>query len=108
MIKEKVQQLRQSLITEKMRITVQLDPNLAREVTRNGPQEKKYPELAKLLQSLSINLVPLHPDTQDDTLRSYFAVDVPDSDTAAKVVKQLRPCRGIRAAYVKPTEALPR
>jgi hypothetical protein len=39
----------------------------------NGSQGKKCPELAKLLQRLSINLVPLHPDTQDDTLRSYFA-----------------------------------
>ncbi len=108
MIEEMVERGRHSLITENMRITVQVDPDVAREITRHGPQEKKCAELAKLLQSLSINLVPLHPGTQDDTLRSYFAIDVPDSATAARVVKQLRPCRGIRAAYVKPAEALPR
>ena len=108
MIEEKAQRSRYCRTTVEMRITVQLDPNLAREVTRHGPQEKGWPELAKVLQSLSVNLVPLHPGTQDDTLRSYFAVDVPDSETAAEVVKKLRPCRGIRAAYVKPAEALPR
>lgn len=108
MIEERAETLTRSVSTKDMRITVQLDPNLAREVTQHGPQEEECAELAKLLQSLSINLVPLHPGTQDDALKSYFAVDVPDSDTAAEVVKKLRPCRGIRAAYIKPKEALPR
>jgi hypothetical protein len=96
------------VITRDMRITVQLDPNVAREFARHGRREIQCPELADLLESLSINLVPLHPGTEDDALRSYFAIEVPDSETAANVVKQLRPCRGIRAAYVKPAEALPR
>jgi hypothetical protein len=95
-------------IAENMRITVQLDPNLAREFTQQDVRERQCPELAQLLQSLSINLTPLHPGSQDDGLRSYFAIDVPDPETAANVVKQLRPCRGIRAAYVKPAESLPR
>src|ERR1700722_8964751 len=86
------------VITESMRITVQLDPNVAREFTRQDVREKQCPELAELLRSLSINLVPLHPGTQDDALRSYFAIEVPDSETATNVVRQLRPCRSIRAA----------
>jgi hypothetical protein len=95
-------------IIHDMRITVQLDPNVARKFSRHGAQEKECPELADLLNSLAIHLVPLHPGAQDETLRSYYAVDVPDSQTALKVIKRLRPCRGIRAAYLKPTEALPR
>ncbi len=99
---------RQLMVAWNMRITVQLDPKTAREITLQGSQEEHCPELARLLRSLSVSLVPLHPGTRDDALKSYFAIEVPASETAASVVKQLRPCRGIRAAYVKPTEALPR
>jgi hypothetical protein len=108
MIEVRVDSQSCALTGRNMRITVQLDPNLAREFTQRGARKKQCPELANLLQSLSVNLVPLHPGAQDDALRSYFAIEVPDFETAANIVKQLRPCRGIRAAYVKPAEALPR
>ncbi len=91
-----------------MRVTVQLDPKLAQQLSRPGPGKPQRVELDKLLKILSIRLVPLHPGIDDDLLGSYFAVDVPDSDAAANVVKHLRPFKGVRAAYIKPPEALPR
>jgi hypothetical protein len=90
-----------------MRITVQLDPKIARTVTNGELPKKTCAELTELLDTLSVSLVPLHPGAEDDTLSSYFAVDVPDSKTAETLVKRLRPCRGIRAAYIKPVDALP-
>lgn len=91
-----------------MRVTVQLEPDLARQISQQKPPALRRRELDKLLNDLSVQLVPLHPGVQDDLLGSYFVVDVPDSDAAAKVVRQLRPFKGVRAAYVKPTDSLPR
>jgi len=91
-----------------MRVTVQLDPSLARQLSEPGVAKPRRLQLERLLKNLSVHLVPLHPGSSDNTLSSYFAVDVPDSAAAANVMSHLRPLRGIRAAYVKPTEALPR
>jgi hypothetical protein len=90
-----------------MRVTVQLDPKIARTLIHGESSEKACPELAEVLDTLTVSLVPLHPGVDDGTLSSYFAVDVPDYKTAETVVRRLRPCRGIRAAYVKPVDALP-
>jgi hypothetical protein len=91
-----------------MRVTVQVEPGVVRTLThKRRARGKAGVELCKALDSLSVDLTPLHPGADDETLGSYFAVDVPDSKTAEKVVKRLRPCRGILAAYVKPADALP-
>jgi len=90
-----------------MRITVQLDPKIARTLTHGRLSKKTCPELKELLDALSVNLVPLHPGAEDDTSRSFFAVDVPDYKAVETVVKRLRPCRGILAAYFTPVDDLP-
>ena len=91
-----------------MRVTVQVAPDLARELHQGHELGKACSELNGVLNNLSIKLVPLHPDIDDEALGSYFAVEVPDSETAKSVVRYLRPCRGVRAAYIKPADALPR
>jgi hypothetical protein len=94
-----------------MRITVQLDPATARNFTQRSQRRvrAKGPtaELRSALNNLSVDLTPLHPGVDDETLGSYFAIDVPDSKTAEQIVRRLRPVRGIRAAYVTPADALP-
>ena len=95
------------LYVSHMRVTVQLDPKVARTLSRGEQSNRTCAELTELLDALSVSLVPLHPGADDDTLGSFFAVDVPDYKTAENVVKRLRPCRGIRAAYIKPVDALP-
>lgn len=91
-----------------MRVTVQLDPKLAQQLSARGRRRPQRVKLDKLLKHLAVNLIPLHPGAQDEVLSSYFAVDVSDPVAAANVVKQLRPISGVRAAYIKPSEALPR
>jgi len=91
-----------------MRVTVQLAPDLARKLQQGSGRGKACAELNGVLKNLSVKLVPLHPGIDDEALGSYFAVEVPDSETAQNVVRNLRPCRGIRAAYIKPADALPK
>ena len=91
-----------------MRVTVQVAPDIARKLNRGGSLEKACSELNGVLNNFSVKLVPLHPGIDDEALGSYFAVEVPDSETAKTVVRYLRPCRGIRAAYIKPADALPK
>jgi hypothetical protein len=90
-----------------MRVTVQLDPQLARQLSASGRRKPQRVQLDKLLKNLAVKLVPLHPGVEDEQLGSYFAVDVASPDAAANVVKHLRPISGVRAAFVKPPEALP-
>ena len=78
-----------------MRVTVQVAPDIARKLNRGGSLGKACSELNGVLNNFSVKLVPLHPGIDDEALGSYFAVEVPDSETAKTVVRYLRPCRGI-------------
>lgn len=91
-----------------MQVTVQVDPEVARSLTKGRRAAGRgASKLCRTLDSLSLDLFPLHPGADSENLGSYFAVDVPDAKTAKRVVRRLRPCRGIRAAYVKPVDTLP-
>jgi hypothetical protein len=90
-----------------MRVTVQVAPALARKLRQGRKLGTACSQLRGVLNNLSVQLVPLHPGMEDETLGSYFAVEVPDFRTAETVVRSLRPCPGVRAAYVKPADALP-
>jgi hypothetical protein len=49
----------------------------------------------------------MHPGSTDDTLRTWYSVDVADEATAHSVVTQLLRQPDVAAAYVKPPDALP-
>lgn len=79
-------------------ITVQVNPD----VTRDDASA-----LDRLARELGIAFRPLHPDTDDSTLRTYFTVDVPSPASADRVAARLRDSPAIAAAYVKPPDAMP-
>ena len=79
-------------------ITVQVKP----ETTRRGASA-----LDDLARELGIAFQPMHPDTDDSTLRTYFTVDVPNAASAERVAARLRDSPAIAAAYVKPPDAMP-
>ena len=83
-------------------------PRSRSEIESRGLLGKSLLGVERCSEHFSVKLVPLHPGIDDEALGSYFAVEVPDSETAKTVVRYLRPCRGIRAAYVKPADALPK
>jgi len=65
-------------------------------------------ELSKVEKELDILLEPVHPGAEDPYLSQYFKVDVPDQATAMRVIKRLQNCKAIEAAYLKPSDELPR
>ena len=84
-------------------ITVQVQPEVAGDDTRRAGQG----ELRSLARELGIAFHPMHPDTEDPTLRRYFTVDVPNAASAEEVAARLRDSPAIAAAYVKPPDAMP-
>jgi hypothetical protein len=93
-------------------ITVQVTPDLAR-ATLRGPPAGEQPALDaldalhELARELGVAFRPMHPDTDDATLRAYFTVDVPNGASAERVAARLRDSPVIAAAYVKPPDAMP-
>jgi hypothetical protein len=70
----------------------------------------RIPVPAKVLQiisSLGFEMQPLHPDTDDAGLRSFYAVEVPDQQTANGLIARLVELPGVDGAYLKPSDALP-
>jgi hypothetical protein len=59
------------------------------------------------LEKLGVELEPMHPGTRDPFLAPYFIVEVPDSETAERIVTHLRQSGAIEAAYIKPLDELP-
>lgn len=90
-----------------MRIIVQVAPEVARALHRGKPLHKACSEMSAVADRLSSSIQPLHPDVDDETLASYFTLEVPDRTTADQTVQQLLRCRDVRAAYVKPRAAAP-
>ncbi len=90
-----------------MQVTVQVAPEVARGLRGGRSSGALFPQIEGMLEHFSITLEPLHRDLDDDTLTSYFVVEVPDYQTAQAVIRGLRSCQGIRAAYLKPAAELP-
>lgn len=64
-------------------------------------------ELTAILSRLGAVLQPLHPGSSDDELRCYFTVTGIAPGREEEVAATLRGQPGVRAAYVKPSDALP-
>jgi hypothetical protein len=64
-------------------------------------------ELAEKAVALGLILEPVHPGTTDPQLSTYYTAEVPDRAAAERAAAELRQCRAVEAAYVKPPEALP-
>ena len=60
-----------------------------------------------IVEEFGVVLEPLHPDTEDPSLISYFTIEVPDHATADRVIARLLQSKGIEAAYLKPPDELP-
>jgi hypothetical protein len=89
-----------------VQITVKVPPEHARALQMGEPATADGEELVHLLDDQDITLTPLHPQTDDATLASWFTVDVPD-DRADDVVNALRSSAAVEAAYVKPADEPP-
>ena len=87
---------------EPMVVTVQVTLEVARVLQNQSEPTPSSEELISVLEELKITLEPIHPDTEDPLLVTFFTVDVLDSDTAEKVINRLLLSEAIEAAYLKP------
>lgn len=64
-------------------------------------------EIMKMEKELDIELKPVHPESNDPMISSYFIVEVNDKSKAEQVIKSLRNCPMIESASIKPGDELP-
>lgn len=94
-----------------MEIVVQLRPDLAMALSAPGTSLHSpgagHADLARLTEALAmleVDLVPLHPRTQDAQLRNYFVVPCEglSQDACERIAAILRHDAAISSAYLKP------
>jgi hypothetical protein len=96
-----------------MRVMVQLQNDAA--MTLHGAGETSAlehadPATQQMLQAtaeLGVRLEPVHPGQTNPLLVPFFMVEVPDRETAEKVIDRLQRFNFVEAAYLKPDEQLP-
>jgi hypothetical protein len=94
------------IITEMIILNVQLSPEVTDEIHRSV-RGKKSKELKDLEENLGVNLVPIHPGSQDPQLATHFIVEVPDEKSAEELKARLLSSKGVVGAYIKPRDELP-
>lgn len=90
-----------------MQVTVQVSADVARTLRQRGPPTTDSEALWRMIKTFGLTLQPMHPDTDDPNLQSYFTVEVPDHATAQRVISRLQQAAATEAAYVKPPDELP-
>jgi hypothetical protein len=88
-------------------VTVHLQQDTARKFHRGEHDTPETREIVKEIKKAGGDLAPMHPGAQDEELAKYFTVEVPDDETAEKVIDRLQNCRAVEAAYLKPPASLP-
>jgi len=86
-----------------LHVTIQLTEQAARALQHH----QAIPELGQLANRLGIILEPLHPQSPDQALMTFFSAEVPDTDTAQRVIGRLLQSPHVMAAYLKPPDAPP-
>jgi hypothetical protein len=51
---------------------------------------------------LGVSMAPMYPDVSHPTLQPFFIIDVPDQESAEKVIARLKQSTAVEAAYLQP------
>lgn len=89
---------------------MQITVHVRRDVGKTPGQRDHSPvadEVAQAAYELGVELKPMHPGVDDPGLAQLYTVEVPDTATAETVIKRLRRCAAVEAAYLKPPVGLP-
>ena len=90
-----------------MQVTVQVSADVARALHQRGPPTVESEELLRIIETFGLALEPMHRDTDDPNLQSYFTVEVLDHATVQRVMNRLQQLAAVEAAYVTPPHGLP-
>jgi hypothetical protein len=96
---------REEVIT--LQITIQVSADVARALQQRGPTTAESEELLRIIETFGLALEPMHRDTDDLNLQSYFIVEVVDHATTQRVMNSLQQLAAVEAAYVTPLHGLP-
>lgn len=64
-------------------------------------------KLKKDVEKLGLKLEPIHPGQTNPLLAPYFMIEVPDRETAERVISLLTKNNIVEAAYLQPEDSLP-
>ncbi|MEO6001362.1 MAG: hypothetical protein ABIN89_31210 [Chitinophagaceae bacterium] len=98
-----------------MRVEIQLQSDAALELHHQQAGENNNDsktlsgasQLKNEVQQLGLTLEPVHPGQTHPLLAPYFTIEVPDSQTAAKVIEQLSKNKLVESAYIRPEQSPP-
>ena len=90
-----------------MQVIVQVSANVARAIHQRSPLTGESEKLLRIIKTFGLMLEPMHHDTDDPTLQSYFIVEVPDHATAQRLIDHLEEAEVVEAAYLQPVYGLP-
>jgi len=90
-----------------MQVTVQVSADVARALHHRGSTSAASIELLSIIETFNLALEPMHPDTDDSSLQSFFVVEAQDSTTAQRIIDHLQELEAVEAAYIKPPDEQP-
>lgn len=90
-----------------MQVIVKVSPDAARSLHGQQPPTSASEELIRTAKEAGAALHPMHPGATDSYLAPYFYIEVPDRETADRVVADLGHSPATQAAYWKPEGSPP-
>ncbi len=90
-----------------MQVVVKVSSDIGRSLHQRSPPTIESAELLRIVEAFGAKLEPMHPSTAELNLMSYFIVEVPDAETAQRIISHLQQSKSIEAAYLKPLDELP-
>lgn len=91
-----------------MKVIIQVFPEIARELNKKVQHTTSSEKLLETVDALGYVMKPLHPETEDTQLMTYFFIEVPDVSTAERMMSRLRQSEAVAAAYVKSADKMPK
>jgi len=89
-----------------MQVVIVLSNDAAR-LRLDLPPGASDEQLREAQEELGLPLEPMHPGVTDPGLRAYLTAEVPDEDTAQRVMTRLQRVTSVEAAYIKPAAEPP-
>ncbi|HEY0546891.1 MAG TPA: hypothetical protein VGC91_16040 [Pyrinomonadaceae bacterium] len=98
-----------------MRVEIQVQADAALDLHGQQAESKQgasqsssgAAELKKEVEALGLKLEPVHPGQTHPLLAPYFMIEVPDRQTAERVIDRLSQHKIVEAAYLRPEDATP-
>jgi len=90
-----------------MQVAVHIAAEAARSLHRLAPENRVSRELREVAGRLGVDLVPLFPGAHDPEAQSQFIVEVPDAQSAERLIRALMKSSATESAYVTPSAELP-